>query len=96
MPDLSPALRVECAQVFALGFLDFCAGAAVEDDDVIPAKSAEALRDLSMKCIENAQDFISEFYAENPGLVWSTLYAAGQQFSKGIEQAVVPPPIYLN
>ena len=94
-PSLSPGLRAECAQVYALGFLDASAGCDVENDDTISVETASMLHTLATKCIETSEALIAELYRENPQTVYRTLYEAGVQTAKAIEQ-LGPAPINLN
>ena len=95
MAGISDDLRGTLAQVYALGFLDYCAGTPVEDDDTIPAEVALLLHDLATKYIEASEALIAALYPENPQAVHQSLYVVGYQAAKAIEE-LGPRPVYLN
>ena len=95
MAGISDDLRVDLAQVFLRGFLDYSAGTPVEDDDEIPSALGPPLVQMAKQCIAKAEPILAELFRENPQLTYDTVYAAGGGIAKTIE-ALGPQPIYLN
>ena len=95
MADLSDDLRCSLAQVLLLGFLDHSAGTPVEDTDEIPAEYAPPLVQMAQQCIAKSEPILADLFRENPQLTYDTVYAAGVDVAKAIEE-LGPRPICLN
>ena len=96
MADLiSDDLRAELGKVFLLGYLDYSAGTPVEDDDEIPSALGPPLVQMAEQCIAKAEPILADLFRENPQLTYDTVYAAGVDIAKTIEE-LGPRPVYLN
>ena len=96
MADLiSDDLRAELCMVFLRGFLDYSAGTTVEDDDEIPSACGPPLVQMAKQCIAKAEPILAELFRENPQLTYDTVYAAGGDIAKTIEE-LGPRPVCLN
>lgn len=93
---ISPPLRAELAQVYLLGFLDASAGCEVEEEDTISVESASSVFELAATCIDGSSVLIAQLYPENPETVYRTLYLAGYEACKIIEELGRPVEINLN
>ena len=95
MADLSDDLRADLCRWFLRGFLDFAAGAPVEDDDLIPVEVGAPLIQMAEQCIGFGEPILAELFRENPQQTYEGVYAAGVDCAKFIAE-LGPKPICLN
>ena len=96
MADLiSDDLRAELCRWFLRGFLDYAAGAPVEDTDEIPSACGPPLVQMAKQCIAKAEPILAELFRESPQQTYEGVYAAGIDCAKLIEE-LGPRPVCLN
>ena len=95
MAELSRDLRFNLGKAFLQGFLDYSAQSVVEDTDTIPGGIGLTLIEMADKCIDQAETRLAALFLESPQLTLDTVYAAGADCAKIIEE-LGPRPISLN